>query len=451
MSEIKLSQKHKDFLRHKAKVEVLEGTTYAGKTTVGVVKFMLHVADSDEKHHILAGLDLGTIEKNIINSDNGIADIFGRFIRIRLSGYGDIKLPHIMYKPRSGQQKIIYILGYDNKARWKKALGGQYGCVYVDEANIADIDFIRELSIRNDYMLMTLNPDNPDLPIYSEYINKARPLKKWIEDIPAELLEQLNAEHNPAWTHWYFSFKDNLAMSAEKLSQLLGSTPKGTKLYKNKILGLRGRETGLVFNLEQQNVITAEEAKEYNYSFFTCGVDTSYSSKTGDTIAFKFGGITNEGKYISLCELVRNNRDLSNPLSPSDVAPLLTEFLEQCRARYGMAKAVFIDSADSATILECQKYKQLNGTIYTFAPAHKKTKILDRITLQRGWLAKGDFLIVDECKEGIKELNTYSWREDKYDQPEDGNDHTINAEQYAWLPYKDKIGVNKNGGKPLRY
>ena len=56
-------------------------------------------------------------------------------------------------------------------------------------------------------------------------------------------------------------------------------------------------------------------------------------------------------------------------------------------------------------------------------------------------MASGDYLIVDECKHSIKELNTYSWRDDKYE-PEDGNDHTVNADQYAWLPYKNKIGSN---------
>ena len=72
-----LSPKYKDFLKHKAPVEFLEGTTAAGKTTVGIVKFMFRVADSAKKIHIISGLDTGTIEKNIINKDLGIIDVFG--------------------------------------------------------------------------------------------------------------------------------------------------------------------------------------------------------------------------------------------------------------------------------------------------------------------------------------------------------------------------------------
>ena len=36
--EYKLSPKYKDFLKHNAPVEFLEGTTAAGKTTVGILK-----------------------------------------------------------------------------------------------------------------------------------------------------------------------------------------------------------------------------------------------------------------------------------------------------------------------------------------------------------------------------------------------------------------------------
>ena len=62
-----LSEKYKAFLRCDAPAEFLEGTTAAGKTTVGLFKFMLKVAESPKKLHILAADDTGAAEKNIIN------------------------------------------------------------------------------------------------------------------------------------------------------------------------------------------------------------------------------------------------------------------------------------------------------------------------------------------------------------------------------------------------
>lgn len=433
--EFLLSPKYKAFLKHNAPVEFLEGTTYSGKTTTGVFKFMLKVAESPKKLHILSGLDLGTIEKNIINKDLGIIDIFGNLVQYNASGRGKHSLPHIAFK-----DKIIYVLGYDNKARWKKALGGQYGCLYIDEINIADMEYVREASMRCDYLMATLNPDDPDLSVYDEYINHSRPLPQYQKDAPDEINQMLNKEPKPNWVHWFFSFEHNAGLTAEKKAQIIGNVPEGTKLYKNKIQGLRGRATGLIFKLENRHIITPAQAKEYKYVVFSCGVDTSYSRTTDDKFTFIFTGITTCRKKITLAEKVYNNKDLKIPLSPSDVPPKLVEFMERCRTDWGFAKNIFIDSADAATILECQKYKRSHGSVYVFNPAWKKTKIIDRINFELGWMAHDQSQIVDTCTETIRERNLYSWKEDK-DEPEDRNDHTVNGDQYSWLPYKGKIGV----------
>ncbi|HBR32479.1 MAG TPA: terminase, partial [Clostridiales bacterium] len=201
-------------------------------------------------------------------------------------------------------------------------------------------------------------------------------------------------------------------------------------------------------NLEKRNIITPVQAKANQFISFSCGVDTSYSQLTTDKFVFIFSGITTTRKKITLAEKVYNNRDLKIPLTPSDIPPLLIKFLEECRAEWGFAKHVFIDSADQGTILECKKYKAAHGSIYIFENAWKKTTIIDRINLQSGWMAHEDYLIVDTCKENIRELNLYSWKEDK-DEPEDCNDHTINADQYSWLPFSDKIGNRKDNNEVL--
>jgi hypothetical protein len=80
--------------------------------------------------------------------------------------------------------------------------------------------------------------------------------------------------------------------------------------------------------------------------------------------------------------------------------------------------------------------------VYTFNPAWKQMKIVDRITSQLGWFAKDKFLVCDTCKHYCNELESYCWKEDKDLEPEDANDHLINSAQYAWIPYAPKIGGN---------
>ena len=443
--EFKLSPKY---------IEVLEGTTAAGKTTVGITKFMLMVAKSKKKMHVIAAKTTGVAEKNIIQKEYGILDVFGDLVRYNGNGDKDNKIPHIRYITPNGE-KIIYILGYDNVEKWKMALGSQFGCVLIDEANTASIDFIREICTRNDYMMMTLNPDDPNLPVYSEFINCARPLEKYKKDVPGEIMEQLTSESKKGWTYWFFDFYDNASLNEEDIEKKKLSAPKGTKLYKNKILGLRGRATGLIFcNFDRNRNLTNKAAikkqiqdKRIKFVQFTAGLDTSYSSQSNDTIAMTFMGITADKKLFYLSEETYNNKDnKEKPLAPSDTAVKFVEFLEKNRKEWGFARDVFVDSADQATITELKKLKRQKPNLYNFINSYKKVEILDRINFLLSWMGSDEtevfYYVVDTCKEHIRELETYSWKEDK-DEPEDANDHTINSSQYAWIPFRKMIGDYK--------
>lgn len=409
---------------------------------------MFKVSMSSKKFHILAGLDLGTIEKNIIQKDNGIIATFGSLVDYKGAGDVNYSLPHIKYKTPDGE-KIIFVVGYDNKARWKKVLGGQYGCLYIDEFNIADMDFIREVFMRCDYRIATLNPDDPNKECYTQYVNYSRPLEKYKNDAPAELLKMLNLDPKDKWVWWYFSFEHNASLTEEKREQIVNSVPRGTKLFKNKILGLRGRATGLVFNVTENRIITEKQAmfedwqekepkKKRKYQVFSIGCDTSYSRKSHDKLTFEFIGITADNKCILLEEESYNNKDREIPFAPSDVIPKLVAFAERCKIKWGFALNIFIDSADAGTIAEAQKYKRKTGCIYNFIGAWKKTPNLTRVQLEQSWLSTGDFLIVETCTGYRIECDTYSFTEDG--KLEDGNDHHIQGCQYAWLPFKKKIG-----------
>ena len=307
-----LSPKYKSFLRCNAPVEFLEGTTAAGKTTVGIFKFFLKIARSPKKYHIIAARNTGTAEKNIINKDLGIIDDFGVLTEYHGNGSKDEKLPHILFHTSQGD-KVVYVMGYGDKTKWQTALGGQYGCLYIDEINTADINFVREAVLRCDYFMATLNPDDPELPIYSEYINRSRPLPEWSGDTPPEILHMLTEEPTSGWVHWFFSFADNLGLTGEKIAQIKRNVPEGTKLWKNKILGLRGRATGLVFSnfARQRHIVKAAYARQLidgingeKFEIFSSGLDTAYSQQSPDTIAMSFIGITNKGRCFLLSEQI---------------------------------------------------------------------------------------------------------------------------------------------------
>lgn len=441
-----LSPKYKAFLRGNAEMDVLEGTTAAGKTTVGLYKFILKCAASEKKLHILAADDVGTAEKNIIQKDLGILDDFGDLIEYNGNGTSRYKLPHMVLHTNRGD-RVIFVVGFSDNARWKKALGGQYGCLYIDEINTANMDFVREAIMRADYTLATLNPDDPSLPIYSEYINRCRPEPEWAKDTPEAIIKELTEPVHEGWTHWFFGFNDNLGLPPEKRDQIIGTVPKGTKLWKNKVLGLRGRATGLVFSnfdeakhTRSKAWLQAEiEAKRIKFRQLSSGLDTAYSTASADTLAMTLQGVTTDGTLIILDEEVLNNSVQQEPFAPSDIAERYKQFLDRGCAEWGMFRNAFVDSADQATLTELAKYKRAHACPYLFNPSYK-IPIIDRVNLQLGWIETGKYIVLDHCKEHIHELNTYSY--DDKGQPEDGNDHTINSNQYGWIPYIGMIGEN---------
>lgn len=452
-SSFPLSQKYIDFINSiKATADFLEGTTASGKTTVGAgVKFMRMISLSPKKLHVIAAKTVGKAEETIIQQDNGILDLH-KNARYFGNGDKDYKLSHIKF-----EGKIIYILGYDDKSKWQMALGAQFGCVYIDEINTANIEFVREMSTRNDYLMATLNPDDPSLPVYKEFVNRSRPYKKYESDIPLSIREELTEEPVPGWRYWFFSFEDNLSLSPEDIKRKKAAAPKGTKLYKNKIDGERGKATGLVFSQfdRRVHVKTVEWARQFlfderaprreHFIRFTAGLDTAYSQQSPDTISMVFAGITDCGKHIQLDERVYNNAELLTPIAVSDNVKNFIDFLERNRAEWGFARNVYIDSADQATVTELIKYKRNHACLYTFNNAWKKMQIIDRILLVAGWMQSGHWFILDHCRHTIREYEVYSWKEDKDNEPEDRNDHCINAVQYGFIPYKDKIGDVNNG------
>ena len=448
---LKLSKKYKKFLKTVSLVDILEGTTSAGKTTVGIFKFILEVIKSSQKLHVISGRDLGVTEKNIINSSMGLLKIFGAFAKYYQRGHAETTMPHIRLQTKNGV-KIIYIIGYNDVSKWQKILGGQYGCVFIDECNIADMSFVTQIMMRADYTLMTLNPDNPDKEIYKKVINRARPLPEYADDGPQEVLSELTEPIEPGWNYWFFSFEHNPWVTPARLKRIKAAHVPGSAEYKHYVLGIRCKASGVVFfNFSKKHIVSKDEAKEIlknkdrrkeYFALFSAGLDTSYSKKTKDLIAMSFIGITNRGRVFVLDEEVYNNKNRKEIIAPSDVVVMFLKFLDKNKEEWGFARDVFLDSADQATHSEFIKYKNKNGCIYIVNGSYQKVEIKTRTVEQREWIEKGYFYVLDHCEHYIKELNVYSYDEKKDDIPEDKNNHMIDSVQYAFMAFRHKIGVN---------
>lgn len=449
-----LSKKQKAFLLNKCKVETCEGQTYGGKTTVGAWKFILKVKASKKRQHFIAGLDLGTVEKNIIAKQDGILDFFGPN-EVAYFGNGNVNynLPHLEVKSEYGQ-KIVFVFGYGDASRWKKALGGQFGCGMIDEANTADMDFVREVAMRSDYLLMTLNPDNPNLPIYSDYINHCRPLKEFEKDEPESIMKQLlSQEAKERWVHWYFKMDDNPTLTPEKKQQIIDNVPKGTRTYKAKIEGVRAVMDNAIIELSDDKIITLNTAldmvkREGVYHIFI-GCDSGISpgkDATAVTITLK----TTLGHMVKLPSFERVPQIGSN--TNSQVALIIEKWIDYWLNKFGCMRLDIITfTGDSAALTQDLLYEISFLTKYDAFKVESKdimrdTQRLISIVGTENYL----YIVNDGCHNPdnpsevindydplIIELTNWVW-DSKTSKPKDGNDHTIDAfkyESYYWQYY----------------
>lgn len=85
---------------------------------------------------------------------------------------------------------------------------------------------MREIITRNDYLCATLNPDDPNLPVYNELINRCRPYKKYEKDVPAEIMRELQkCKPTAKWRYWFFTFYDNASLTKEQIQKKIDSAP----------------------------------------------------------------------------------------------------------------------------------------------------------------------------------------------------------------------------------
>ena len=453
---IQLGDKFKEFVslldieKQHISVEILEGQTSAGKTTIGIgLKFILLVSLSKKKLHLLCGYTMGKLESSIIVKENGIVDIanqLGYKVDYFPNGKGEVRLPHIVvYGKTRVEDKIIYCAGYSDTTKWKDILGNQYGIVAVDEANIADIDFLRELSMRRDYWMMTLNPDDPNMPIYAEFINHSRPLKHYENDYPKELLNQLySGEAKDGYIHWYFTMNDNRALSEEKKQQIIDSVPPNSKQYKNKILGLRGRSEGLVYEeFTDSKIIPINEFKylpNEMVSRVICGLDSGLNN---DATALVTCLLTTAGRLLCIPSFyylpkIGSN---ANSIQARNIANWLNYWLPRFGINITNIVSIF---GDSAALTQDLIY-EINLQTPFNASAVEKKDILKDTQRVKSIIGKDDyFYIIDagyrnplnpeellgQTDMFIVELNNKVW-DLKKNQPEDGNDHCIDAFKYG--------------------
>jgi len=215
-----------------------EGTVRAIKTVTAIIGFHYRVQASKAKFHLIAGRNLETIRRNLLEAELGLVTMFPeRYKMVK----GKIGSYFIQAVTPNGIKEII-LTGYADKSRWENLTGGSIENIFLDEVNLADDQFLDECFARQvasitPFTIFTLNGDDPNAKCYEDYINHC----KIVGDCPASTRSDMDKFHKkPGYRYMFFTFYDNPIMTPKMIDAAENVFPVGSYYYKTRTLGERG-------------------------------------------------------------------------------------------------------------------------------------------------------------------------------------------------------------------
>lgn len=441
-NDIILKDKHRAVLKDNNRVIFLEGVTGSSKSFIAGLAFYFRVfkTDKSKTQFVIAASSTTIAEKMFIDNPSSFVNIFPQVCEYKKQGTGGSRIE--IQTPVG--LKIIYLVGYDNKARYKQILGLSVHGFLIEEVHVAGDEFIQEAFTRlyrdNGFMYLTGNAGLPDQLVYKNYLNKARPPLAYAHELPAETWQELNSsEQDDTFSYYFFRFDDNPLMSDEQIAEMYKIHPIGSFEYNSKIIAIRGYTEGLLYApylddvwIDKDTVGNRVKLADINPFVFHkvyVGIDLGSTAKTVFTIV----GITRGyQRAVALDSYV-----VEGDIDYNDIVNQFNEWLMPWYSLLRKIDSIYPDSADPLFIKTLRnnillKHISINGSI-------KKT-IKERIDLKQQLLFQKRLLFTEKA-EGLRYALAKIRADGKGGHIDDG---TINIDyndslDYALTPVMNKL------------
>jgi PBSX family phage terminase large subunit len=393
------SEKQLEFIANATrKFNLAHGAVRTGKTICTIVSF-LHQAYNcpDDKIYII-GHTFDTVKRNIVDAILGSPElsIFRPF-----SSWSGKKLTF--------KDKKITVLGAKDEGAIGAIQGDTYSLVLCDEMTLypdSIIEMIKSrLSRPYSKLYATMNPKHP-----------THILKQWIDE--AE-------KGDPNYYSLHFRLEDNPYVDQD-YKDMLYKNPSGL-FYKRNVLGLWCLAEGAIFDFFDRSVHLTNRPPCADYFIasidygtvnpFVCliiGVYTGKHTQTGKQL-----WVENEYYWNP----AKTHRQKTNTEFVNDIQ----QFIEP----YGV-KQLYIDPSAASFKLELQKRGIHCIDAYN--------DVEDGIFIMTDAMAKGTLKVHVDCKNTIREIESYVWDPKKaekgWDEPLKKDDHAMDALRYAIATHK---------------
>jgi len=396
------SEKQYEFLENcTATWNLAHGSVRTGKTIVTLYAFMHAVENCPDSNIWMIGYTASTIYDNAIRLlfENPIFSIFRPFCTWH-------KLDRVLtYK-----DKKIKTCGAENSASAGRIQGQTISLLYCDEMTLfsESMIFMMDTRLSNPWSrgFAAMNPSHPNHVV-----------KKWI-DKGVEGDSKYYSQHYTLVDNPYLpqDYKDRIK---ESLSGLF---------YKRNYLGLWVLAEGAIFDFfdEKLHVVNRPpRAAEYYIAGIDYGTSNSFACVL---VGVSSGKYTQTGKKLWVeKEYYWDSHAKGRQKTNGEYADDVQQFLEP----YGV-RSIYIDPSAASFKVELRKRNM--------RPVDANNDVLDGIHYMTNEMKQGSLVICDECKNLIREVQSYVWDPkaalNGFDQPLKKDDHAIDALKYCLYTHK---------------
>lgn len=223
-----------------------EGTIRSAKTVTAIQIFHLLVQRQTSTFALIAAENFDSIRDNILKADRGLMTMYPELYHLMRDEIGGYYVEAIT---PNGIRKIL-LCGYADTSKWQKILGKDIETILIDEANVADKQFVDECHARqgatnHPVLIQTLNGDDPQHWLYQERINKSIIVGNCPASTRADM-DRVKVKKRGYYYVWW-GFDDNPKLTLKQKTELRHEYPKGSYYHKTKVLGERGKWGSLIY------------------------------------------------------------------------------------------------------------------------------------------------------------------------------------------------------------
>ena len=387
-------EKHKAYIREceSCMYNVAEGAVRAGKTIDNVFAFAHELKTTKDRIHLATGSTVGNAKLNIGDANGfGLEWIFRG--QCHWGKYKDNEALYVKGPATKYRQRIIIFAGGGKEDSYKKIRGNSYGMWIATEINLHHKNTIREafnrtIAADKRKIFWDLNPDNPNAPIYKEYIDKYAK-----QAASGELIGGYNYMHCTLY--------DNINLTPERIREIESQYTPGSIWYLQDIKGMRVTAQGLIYRQFAEDTNSKafrfrRTEKPKDIMEIILSIDFGGS---GSGHAFSATAITRGfNEVVSLASEWHGCQDENGnqiEIDPEQLGQMFVDFCLKVINLYGYITAVYCDSAEQTLILGIKSSLRKAGLGWIRVENALKEQINDRIRLTTRLMAQGRYSYMD--------------------------------------------------------